>query len=414
MNSTSVLLRVRNEGPYLIEWIAHHLALGFDDIAIVHNENDDGSTGLLQIFENHGICRHFESPDYSEGGAVLTPGQRAVRTIKENRAFSESKWLYTADADELLILKQHKNIAEFLGDHEGSDQVILSWDLFVPDLESSRFEQNFDMRKRFRTVTDDYSFIKSLSRIDKYPENIAPHRIIGKSRRTTLPNGKSIDPASLKLANGKNQFDEEIENQLAEGKTGASLYHYRFKSATEFCMRQLRGVAGPYSLKNNGMLFVNTLRSDPASLRKIDPKSGSPGINRVDEQAKKLLALPGVEETQERVNSGYLRQCREIEDRSLTYQFILGYLDDPDEFSAIETALQLLKDNPKSSEMLWLAAFCHRHEKHYEQAYRLSMQAIEQTPKHTQHHNRFVENMRKLALRDKPRASLVSRIFSKK
>ena len=106
MKTASVLLRVRNEGPYLLEWIAHYQVLGFDDIVIVHNENDDGSSALFDELQGNDVCRVYESPEYVEDGVALTPGQRHVRTIKENRVFADSKWLFTADADELLVLNQ--------------------------------------------------------------------------------------------------------------------------------------------------------------------------------------------------------------------------------------------------------------------------------------------------------------------
>ena len=34
---------VKNESPYLIEWLTHHLATGFDHIYIANNESTDDS-----------------------------------------------------------------------------------------------------------------------------------------------------------------------------------------------------------------------------------------------------------------------------------------------------------------------------------------------------------------------------------
>lgn len=403
MNRNSILLRIRNEGPYLIEWIAHYVELGFDDIVIVHNENDDGSTRLLELLEQNGICRVFESPVNFKDGVELTPGQRAVATIKEQKVLAQSKWLFTADADELLILKQHCNISEFIEAHADSEQILFSWDLFVPDLKSSGFDGDFNMRCRFSSVTDDHSHIKSLSRIDRYPGKIAPHRIISRSKKTTLADGREIDPVSLSLRNWKSDFDRETETMLIEGKSAASLYHYRFKSAVEFCMRQTRGVAGPHSLKNNGMFFIRTMLSNPDNIRTIDQFSGCPTIADFEQGAQSLLSLPGVSEVQEQINQDYLRQAADIETNSLTYRFIRAYLDAPNDFSASETSMQLLEGHPQSSEMLWLAAFCHRHDEKFQQAYQLSLKAIEQSPEHATHHRFFVNNMKKAAEMERSR-----------
>ncbi len=39
---------VRNEAPYLLEWIAHHRVLGFDRIVIYDNNSNDASWRILQ------------------------------------------------------------------------------------------------------------------------------------------------------------------------------------------------------------------------------------------------------------------------------------------------------------------------------------------------------------------------------
>ncbi|MFG1358490.1 glycosyltransferase family 2 protein [Xanthobacter pseudotagetidis] len=38
---------VRDEAPYVLEWVAHHRALGFDHIFVFDNESRDGTSELL-------------------------------------------------------------------------------------------------------------------------------------------------------------------------------------------------------------------------------------------------------------------------------------------------------------------------------------------------------------------------------
>lgn len=396
MKQFSVLLRVRNEGPYLIEWIAHYLALGFDDILIVHNENDDGSTALLELLHKEGICRVHESRK-SAAEDELTPGQRAVQLVKDQGLLADSKWLFTVDADELLILRQHESLAEFLGRHDDSDQVIISWDLFIPDPESARFDGEFEMRRRFAHTIGDYSHIKSISRVDRFPERIAPHRIISNTGKTTLADGSVILPGDLKLKNWKSEFDQATEQLLEKSKSAASLYHYRFKSATEFCMRRARGVAGPHALKNNGLLFVGAMLDGSGKTRKIDPQAGYPDFDSCATRARSLLAVPGVSDLQEEIEQRYLEQAHDIEAGSLTYRFISDYLNHPDNFSVTRQSLQLLEQHPDSSELLWLAAYCHRYAEDYERAHELSLQALKRSPEHAAQQRYFVENMEKAA-----------------
>jgi hypothetical protein len=43
-----------NEGPYILEWVAYHLAIGFTDIVICTNDCVDGSLALLERLQELG------------------------------------------------------------------------------------------------------------------------------------------------------------------------------------------------------------------------------------------------------------------------------------------------------------------------------------------------------------------------
>ena len=47
-----LLTCIRNEGPFLLEFVAHHLTLGFDRIFIAANDCDDGSVRLLAALQS--------------------------------------------------------------------------------------------------------------------------------------------------------------------------------------------------------------------------------------------------------------------------------------------------------------------------------------------------------------------------
>ena len=46
---------VRNEGPYLFDWIIYHRALGFDTATVYSNDNTDGSDELLSFLQQRGL-----------------------------------------------------------------------------------------------------------------------------------------------------------------------------------------------------------------------------------------------------------------------------------------------------------------------------------------------------------------------
>ena len=43
----SLVAIMKNEMPYISEWVAHHLSIGFDSITVYDNESSDGTSALL-------------------------------------------------------------------------------------------------------------------------------------------------------------------------------------------------------------------------------------------------------------------------------------------------------------------------------------------------------------------------------
>ena len=54
----TLVTTMRNEGPYLLEWIAHHRAAGVSDFLIYTNDCDDGTDALLDVLAAAEIITH--------------------------------------------------------------------------------------------------------------------------------------------------------------------------------------------------------------------------------------------------------------------------------------------------------------------------------------------------------------------
>jgi len=56
----------KNEGPFLLQWIAWQKAIGFERILVMHNDCTDFSARLLKLLEAHGVLtqlRHDPAQD---------------------------------------------------------------------------------------------------------------------------------------------------------------------------------------------------------------------------------------------------------------------------------------------------------------------------------------------------------------
>lgn len=91
---------VRNEGPFLLEWIAHNRAIGVTDFIIFSNDCDDGTAELLDALHTKGIVMHVPNPS-----TLLDSGQHLKITVdcaRYARPFRKSDYAILIDVDEFI------------------------------------------------------------------------------------------------------------------------------------------------------------------------------------------------------------------------------------------------------------------------------------------------------------------------
>ncbi|MCF3932314.1 glycosyltransferase family 2 protein [Acuticoccus sp. M5D2P5] len=100
----AMIATVKDEGPYLLEWIAHHLALGFDGIVVASNDCTDGTDHMLDRLAELGHLTHFDNyPPYKNIGINIQTA--AYARARRYPAVATADWVITLDADEFLNIK---------------------------------------------------------------------------------------------------------------------------------------------------------------------------------------------------------------------------------------------------------------------------------------------------------------------
>ncbi|MGC8202831.1 glycosyltransferase family 2 protein [Aliiroseovarius sp. PTFE2010] len=92
------ILTVRNEGAFLLEWLAHHKAVGFTDFLIFSNDCADGTDAMLDRLAAMGEITHVPNPGPHKRG----PQWDALKTAADHPALHAADWAMVMDVDEFV------------------------------------------------------------------------------------------------------------------------------------------------------------------------------------------------------------------------------------------------------------------------------------------------------------------------
>ena len=123
-----VITTVRNEAAFVLEWLAHHRAVGVDHFVVFSNDCDDGTDDMLDHLASHGWLTHLRNPGpYDKAGIQFTALKQAARLDVVRAA----DWLLVMDVDEFVNI--HTGDGTFAALHAAlpdATAITLTWRLF--------------------------------------------------------------------------------------------------------------------------------------------------------------------------------------------------------------------------------------------------------------------------------------------
>lgn len=264
MSHYAVAACMKNEGAFIIEWVAHYLALGFDRVIVVTNDCDDGTDLIADRLAQLAPVTHLRN-DVPEGGFAQESGMALLKSSDE---LAGVDWLLHCDADELLYLHMpDPDIGRFIADLPECDAVAFDWRFAGTDLDAwpgglvvDHCPRGSDERIKFET------FSKTMFRpelfgffSDHMPK--APLRdgiVVRNSLGEELPNAAMYHPRKSRFIRGTT---DHMSWQAAE------MRHYALRARQAFAIKALRGfginpVAGKYRI--GSQFWRNANRKDVA------------------------------------------------------------------------------------------------------------------------------------------------------
>ena len=100
----------RNRNPYIVEWLAFHLCVGFNKFYIYAHQCDDGmKETLAKLAPYYPIVWQEIDCDFAQ--------KHAYAHAIDNYLIPQSDWMAFIDGDEFLFPVQHNNMAEALANY---------------------------------------------------------------------------------------------------------------------------------------------------------------------------------------------------------------------------------------------------------------------------------------------------------
>jgi hypothetical protein len=226
-----VVATARNEGLYLLEWIAHHKAVGFDHLFIYSNDNTDGSDDLLKALAEAGEITWVNNIVGEGRRAQWKAYGHALRVMPQTLDY---EWTLLIDLDEFFVPSARFGcVGRFLDWHEARvvDAIGINWQMVGPN-GKTHWQDDLLARRFPRALGKANPHIKTMLRTRKFLHSY-PHD----------PAGLEGEPYVFRNASGEmHEYSPQASRGLSLNPdiSAASIAHFFFKSNEELVWKGSR------------------------------------------------------------------------------------------------------------------------------------------------------------------------------
>lgn len=233
----------RNEGPFLLEWIAYHRLIGVTDFIVFSNDCEDGSDAMLARLQDHGVLRHM--PHHAEEGKSIQ--WQALQRMSKDRLTRGADWVLFSDMDEFPMIHAggHRLPDAIAAMPAETEAIALPWRLFgaggIVSFHDAPVTGQF-LRcappALYHPVAGRH--FKTLYR----PEAFQKPGVHRPKRRPSAAAPRWADGSGAPLAENFALKDDHISLPgLTPGREIVEMNHYSLRSAESFLVKTARGLA---------------------------------------------------------------------------------------------------------------------------------------------------------------------------
>ncbi len=293
---TAIVTTMKNEGPFILEWLAYHRMIGVDDFLIYTNDCTDGTDTMLDLLQAKGFVQHRENP-FRETG--LKPQHAALQAAESEPIMQNCGWGICMDVDEFIDIKIGDGTLAALYSAMGeANMIALTWRLFG-NADIGLYQDRFLLEQFDRCAPEivrkphqAWGFKTLFRNIDIY-KKLGVHRPKGLKPdlwdRVNWLNG-SGQPLPREMF--RNGWRSTLETY---GYDWVQLNHYAVRSAESFLVKRDRGRVNHvdrdqglnywFRMNHNGEQDGSIQRMIPALQAEYDRLLADPDIRAIHDHA---------------------------------------------------------------------------------------------------------------------------------
>lgn len=268
------ILCVRNEGAFLLDWLAHTLASGVTHVLAYSNDCDDGTDLMLDRLSEVAPVTHLRNPGpYDQGGIQFT----ALKDAAKQRLIKEADWILPLDVDEFInVHVGNRTLPDLINALPDATAITLTWRLFG---------NNGQARYHDQPVT--HRFAKAAPKILYWPWRASMFKTLYKNdgtygkpgvHRPRSPNDNKISQARWFDGHGR-ELDtlfqtKRIFSTFGQDNYGlAQLNHYPLGDMESYVLKAYRGraVHSDHLLGLDYWVERNFNVEEDQTIRQLDP-----------------------------------------------------------------------------------------------------------------------------------------------
>lgn len=307
-----IVTTMKNEGPFILEWIAYHRSIGVTDFLVYTNDCDDGTDEFHDLLARKGIiAEHLDNPYRSMNG--VKPQHAALWDSQDRPVTQEANWVIPMDVDEFINIHAGEGrFQDLLDAVPDANMISMTWRLF-----GNGFVRDFDDR----FVTEQFAWCA-------HPRARKPHqawgfktafRNLGIYRKFGVHRPKGLKPdrageIAWVDANGRAMPESYHESGWRASKRNwgyglVTLNHYSLRSSESYLVKRERGRVNHVD-RDQGLAYWFRMNHNAEEDRSILPK-----LPAAKAEFERLMADPEIRAMHERCVEVHRAKIAQLKER---------------------------------------------------------------------------------------------------